>query len=52
MNLTDVMAARDAQWAEAVEAGPEAMAALRAEYVAAGWTICEHETCPPFNCER
>lgn len=48
--LTERMAARDAAWWRAELAGPGAMAKMRAAYVAAGWTICEHPTCPPHNC--
>lgn len=48
--VTGLMAARDAQWEAVSAAGPEAVAALRAEYAAAGWTLCEHDTCPPFDC--
>jgi hypothetical protein len=51
MTVTEMMAARDTEWRAAVAAGAEAMAAKRAEYVAAGWTICEHPTCSPTNCQ-
>lgn len=50
MNLTDVMVARDEQWTRATTA--DERAAIRAEYVAAGWTICDHESCPPFDCRH
>lgn len=52
MLLSELTEARDAEWRAAVAAGAEAMAAKRAEYVAAGWTICEHPTCSPSNCTR
>jgi hypothetical protein len=48
--LSDVRRQRDEAWSRAVTAGPEAMAEQRAEYAANGWTLCEHDTCPPFDC--
>ena len=48
--LTDLVDARDRQWEAAVAAGPDAMAQLRRDYAESGWTICDHPTCPPFDC--
>jgi hypothetical protein len=50
MNVAELMAARDKQWAAVSAAGPEAVAALRKEYAEAGWKMCAHDTCPPFDC--
>lgn len=48
MNLSDVIRAHDAAWdACTTDAEREAM---RSAFVAAGWTICGHPSCPPHDC--
>lgn len=40
-------AADDRAWDQATDAE---RAASRAEHAAAGWKMCEHVECPPWNC--
>ena len=41
------MELRDDIW---VTADAAERAALRAEYALAGWTLCPHSGCPPYDC--
>lgn len=45
--LTRRQELRDRIWATA---DPDERAALRAEYAIAGWSLCPHSGCPPFDC--
>lgn len=47
--LMNARAADDRAWDQATEAE---RAASRVEHVEAGWKICEHAECPPWNCRR
>lgn len=48
--LSEMSRLRNEQWRKARTAGLDAMAEVRAEYAANGWKMCEHPTCPPFDC--
>lgn len=41
--------AREAWWDDPARTDAE-HAAMRAEYVADGWKVCDHEACPPWSC--
>ena len=52
-DLGRAMALRDECWSRLSEAERAAwLPRLRAEYVAAGWKICAHGSCPPWDCQN
>lgn len=48
-DLAEHTAAQDVAWSAADD---RRRALLRHEYRAAGWTLCPHVTCPPWDCQR
>lgn len=49
--VAELFARRDAQW-KAVKDHPRLVAMLRRSYADAGWKLCPHDTCPPYDCQE